>query len=615
MWIAERLGSWHPALVHFPIALWIVAFFVDAAALIRRNESWGRVSLFLLLVGTAVAGFAGVSGVLAEIAQVRLGLSDEPAEYHERWAIISIGWFVGLCIVRLNAGPHSGGLARALVVAAFGLGVLIVGYTGHVGGELVTRYAAGVDGAVPRFHPTDETLQLLATRASMEGRQYSNLMHWAAGVMSLLLAVFLFVAQAVPRIQSGVIRVTPWLLILGGIGLFIFSDTDAFPLSDQRPAYKDTEVVFHKVIAFMMLGAGIAGVRKRKDPEAQTRSVGRAIGMLALAGGAILFTHIHAGTPYSDEAVGVYLQHMVLASVAIAIGMVKFFEDRPWAPWRVRAYAFPVLIGVEAILLLTYVEGMPWFTGRRWALREGPHAGLLQQLGNRRAELVFESPELHVYLYQLESDAPAPMAARVLQGRVRTYRETTGIELRSEDGAHFTATAGFLRKAKFFGLQVDTPEGSIEFEPWTLWKPGAPRTLPQTACPMNALADLQGAAVCPDCGRRTVAGTSPEYARSFADYICPEHPAIGYGSPVTCPLCGQWLQKNPQSMSSDVMIKFTVTPPNPMPGQPVKITACPEDKKTQTMVPVPKLRGHEVHLDIVGPRTCEHLHPERRPDT
>jgi uncharacterized membrane protein len=617
MEIAEVIGAWHRPLVHFPIALWIVAVGIDLVALIRKDERWGRFALLLLMLGTGAAGLAGVCGVMAQVVEVRRGISHEPTEYHERWAIVTLGWFVGLCLLRLNAGPSSRPAVRSAIAAALLAGLAMVVYTGYRGGELVSHYGAAVEAAHPRYHPTDESLQLLSKRQTMEERRYSNLMHHSAGVMCILLAAFLAAALAAPRIQHRVIRITPWLLVAGGVGLFIFGDTDAFPLSVERPFYKDLEVLFHKAVSFMMVGAGIAGLRKKSNFEEQSRAVGRSIGMLALAGGAILSTHIHVGAAYTDEAIGVYLQHLVMSVVAIFIGLVKFFEDRAWAPAPVRAYSFPALIGLEALLLLTYSEGMPWYTGREWALREGPRNGLLTQIGDRRAEMVFEidPPAVHLYFHRLDEDAPAPVDHRVLPAKIRTYRETTGIELRAmnPEGSHFAASTEFLRKTKFFSLKLDVPGvGRSEFEPWSSWLPNRPQIAPPTtACPMNPLTDLGGAPVCVDCGRRSVEGKSKEWGVSMADYVCPEHPRVGCGIRVTCGLCGLWLEKNPRTMADDVMCNYTLIPPEPVAGRPVRIVACPEYKADLSMMPLTPLRGHQMHVDILGPRTAEHLHLSR----
>jgi uncharacterized membrane protein len=568
MAFAEFLGQFHPILVHFPIALWVLAFVFDLISF--KDERFAKVGLLLLLIGTLISGFAGVTGIMAQVVEVRRGIPEEPTEYHERWALITMAWFIALSLVRIFHAPST----KTLIPFAIGLAMLT--YTGYKGAEIVQEYGATVEGVETLREPTKEALQLLAARQDIESREYSSFMHHMAGIMSILLAIFLAVAHARPSLQAKVIAVTPWLLIAGGIGLFIFSDTDSFPLSFQRPWYKDPEVIFHKVVAFLMIGSGWVGVRRNE-------TVGRSIGLLALAGGGLLFTHIHSVSPYSDVAIGVYMYHMVMASVAILIGVVKLVEER----LRLTGYLFPALIAVEAVLLLTYTEGMPWFLGYKPMLRDGPDSdGLTSQIGDHRAMLVFEhhTLTLNVHFYQLDEDKPWDRPFEPIPGIVRAGRESTSILLKPKSPSHFVAEALFLRNASMFTLEIP----GVEFEPWTSWKVGSPRIAKSPVCPFEPTVKVFGN--CASCGRP---GTK-NY--SYADWICPEHHSISAGEQRTCPLCGRWLQLNPERASVTRLTsdgKIDIKP------------GLIHVKLNETLEP---LRAEYGHVDIVGPGFYAHEH-------
>lgn len=572
MAFAEFLGRFHPILVHFPIALWVLAFALDLAAFARKDDRLAGIGLFLLLTGTLISGFAGVTGIMAQVAEVRRGIPEEPTEYHERWALITMAWFIALSLVRIFHSPN------VKIIVPFAIGILMLTYTGYKGAEIVQEYGATVHGIQSPHEPSKEALQLLAARQTVESREYSSFMHHMAGIMSILLAIFLAVAQARPKLQSRVIAVTPWLLIAGGIGLFIFSDVDSFPLSSQRPWYKDPEVIFHKVVAFLMIGSGAVGVRRAE-------TVGRSIGLLALAGGGLLFTHIHSVSPYSDVAIGVYMYHMVMASVAVSIGVVKLLEER----LRLSGYIFPALIAVEAVLLLTYTEGMPWFLGYQPMLRDGPNPeGLTSQIADHRAMMVFESDTLHVRFYELEEDTPRELPLEPIPALVHAGRQTTAILLQPRTASHFCAEAAFLRHVPIFTLEILKPE-RLEFEPWTSWTVGGPRGVSPPVCLFDPLVPVKEAR-CETCGR------APYSTFSYADWACPEHSSIGSGEQRTCPLCGRWLQINP-----------TRAPVTRLPSD-GKIEIRSGVLRVHLAEPLETLRGEYGHVDIVGPGFYAHRH-------
>ena len=66
-----------------------------------------------------------------------------------------------------------------------------------------------------------------------------------------------------PTLGARLRSVTPALLLAGELFLLVFSDTNSWPLSHQRPI-TDKEVLMHKTYSALMLFFGFQGVRRRK---------------------------------------------------------------------------------------------------------------------------------------------------------------------------------------------------------------------------------------------------------------------------------------------------------------------------------------------------------------
>jgi uncharacterized membrane protein len=128
-------GRIHPLLIHFPIALAMVAAAAEGAAALTGSERWRRLG-----VGN-IRGAAGF-GLLAAIAGWRLALAPgmEPApllEWH-RW-LGTLG--AALCVAAAVAAPGEGrgrlrSDLRLYQMTVFGA-ALVIGVAGHLGGVLV----------------------------------------------------------------------------------------------------------------------------------------------------------------------------------------------------------------------------------------------------------------------------------------------------------------------------------------------------------------------------------------------------------------------------------------------------------------------------------------------
>jgi uncharacterized membrane protein len=141
------LPGWHPIVVHFPLALVIVAALLFAAARVLRRESYAAtlatVGTWNLCLGALAALLALATGLAAVI-----GLHVGPAAHlaislHVKWAI-----FTTLALVLLAVWRGAGSAQESrpswifMVVLLAATGALIV--TGYRGGQNVYRYGVGV---------------------------------------------------------------------------------------------------------------------------------------------------------------------------------------------------------------------------------------------------------------------------------------------------------------------------------------------------------------------------------------------------------------------------------------------------------------------------------------
>jgi uncharacterized membrane protein len=132
----------HPALVHFPVALWSVTWAWDLLGVCTGSAVWWQTAFWCLAAGTIMALPAAAAGAM-ELAALEKG---HPAESVALRHMLLMGTafavYVGELVVR--AGPHvpeGWRLYGALTLSSVGLALLAAG--GWYGGRLVYQYGVG----------------------------------------------------------------------------------------------------------------------------------------------------------------------------------------------------------------------------------------------------------------------------------------------------------------------------------------------------------------------------------------------------------------------------------------------------------------------------------------
>lgn len=131
----------HPALVHFPIALWTASLAADGAALATGASFWGPAAWWSLVAGLAVAVVAVLAGFVDYSRLPREHPAFRTATAHMLVMSVSVLGFLASALLR--EGPERAPDAAALVCSGLGFIALVVG--GWLGGTLVYRFGVAVE--------------------------------------------------------------------------------------------------------------------------------------------------------------------------------------------------------------------------------------------------------------------------------------------------------------------------------------------------------------------------------------------------------------------------------------------------------------------------------------
>jgi uncharacterized membrane protein len=127
--LLRLLGRFHPAIVHFPIALLAVAAVFEVWQVVRRKPGLSLATAPCLVLGAVSAIIASVLGFLFDDG------GGELVELH-KWVGIASTAAAFLAAVLVRMAASSPGALATLRVFLFA-GATLVGGTGYLGGELV----------------------------------------------------------------------------------------------------------------------------------------------------------------------------------------------------------------------------------------------------------------------------------------------------------------------------------------------------------------------------------------------------------------------------------------------------------------------------------------------
>jgi uncharacterized membrane protein len=169
--VSELLTQWtalpnlHPALVHFPIAMFPLALLLDAASLAVRRAPWlDRAAASIWVVGAVSAVVAYLAGRSAADGLVDIPPTVQPLiGHHADWATLTVVAGVGVAVGRLAVTLRDRRAERltalplrgALLAIALAMPWLVF-QTADRGGALVYQHAVAVSVPAPLAPPLPE---------------------------------------------------------------------------------------------------------------------------------------------------------------------------------------------------------------------------------------------------------------------------------------------------------------------------------------------------------------------------------------------------------------------------------------------------------------------------
>jgi len=136
----------HPMIIHFPIALWLVAVLFDFLSLLR-SETWLRNSAMSLYGLAAISALAAYFSGDQAIDMVAIPFQGElTASNHSDWGHYTLYFFIAYALIRLLLIWKQWDKKKIVAIALFVLGVVgmgMVANTADIGGKLVYKYGVG----------------------------------------------------------------------------------------------------------------------------------------------------------------------------------------------------------------------------------------------------------------------------------------------------------------------------------------------------------------------------------------------------------------------------------------------------------------------------------------
>jgi uncharacterized membrane protein len=164
--------SWHPLVVHFPIALVLVATALLLAARLLRSEALAAtaatVGTWNLCLGAVAAVLALATGLGAVLDLDVNAAARQAISAHMKWAMFTTLLLVLLAVWR-GAGTAPGSKPSWIFIVVLLAASAALGVTGNRGGKNVYEYGVGVRRIAVRSleapHGDQTIIELLIARA------------------------------------------------------------------------------------------------------------------------------------------------------------------------------------------------------------------------------------------------------------------------------------------------------------------------------------------------------------------------------------------------------------------------------------------------------------------
>lgn len=150
------LPGWHPMVVHFPLALVLVAAVLLLAARLLRNESLAAtlatVGTWNLCLGAVAAVFALGTGLAAVLNLDVSAAARHAISVHTKWAMLTTLMLLLLSVWRGAGVAQTSRPSWIFLIVLFAASAALV-FTGYRGGKNVFEYAVGVKKVAVQREP------------------------------------------------------------------------------------------------------------------------------------------------------------------------------------------------------------------------------------------------------------------------------------------------------------------------------------------------------------------------------------------------------------------------------------------------------------------------------
>ncbi|HIP46939.1 MAG TPA: hypothetical protein EYG95_05215 [Campylobacterales bacterium] len=137
----------HPAVVHFALVLPVLALLFHLMALTTKNDTYRRASNYLFFLGVIAVLVTSLTGRLAgpDVAPLLSGEGRELFDEHMKLGYILATFYILLLVLKIISIVVKKGFFRVLMALLMIAGVSGLFIQAQHGGELVYKYAAGVE--------------------------------------------------------------------------------------------------------------------------------------------------------------------------------------------------------------------------------------------------------------------------------------------------------------------------------------------------------------------------------------------------------------------------------------------------------------------------------------
>jgi len=135
--------------IPFPIALWVFSLVADIIYLWRGNPVWKNwIAFYALLAGIIGGVIAAVPGFIDWLS-IKDRTVVKLANWHARLNVIALLVFVASFFLRTTSGANLVSGSYTIPVALSVFGVVLIGISGWLGGEMVFKHGVAVDTGSP----------------------------------------------------------------------------------------------------------------------------------------------------------------------------------------------------------------------------------------------------------------------------------------------------------------------------------------------------------------------------------------------------------------------------------------------------------------------------------